>query len=162
MSAQPHVCVERVRWADVDLVGIARFSAFTRFVEHAEQEWLRAAGLPYSEIFTAPTIWMPRRHLSIEYFAPARLDEALALVTYVPRVGETSLTFHVDVIGLEGESLKASAAVVVVCVDVEQFAKRPLPQMVRDAVAPFHLDRAQALALSEPARRELAARANLK
>ncbi len=162
MSAQPHVCVERVRWADVDLVGIARFSAFTRYVEHAEQEWLRAAGLPYSEIFTAPTIWMPRRHLSIEYFAPARLDEALALVTYVPRVGETSLTFNVDVIGLADETLKASAAVVVVCVDVEQFAKRPLPRMVRDAVAPFCLERDQATALSAPTRRELAARANLE
>lgn len=162
MSAQPHVCVERVRWADVDLVGIARFSAFTRLIEHAEQEWLRTAGLPYSEIFTAPTIWMPRRHLSVEYFAPARLDEALALVTYVPRVGETSLTFNVDVIGLADETLKASAAVVVVCVDVEQFAKRPLPHMVRDAVAPFSLDREQALALSQPMRREFAARANLQ
>ncbi len=162
MSAQPHVCVERVRWADVDLVGIARFSAFTRFVEHAEQEWLRAAGLPYSEIFTAPTIWMPRRHLSIEFFAPARLDEALALVTCVPRVGETSLTFNVDVIGLADETLKVSAAVVVVCVDVEQFAKRPLPRLIRDAVAPFQLDRQQAMARSEPARRELAAHASFQ
>ena len=51
-------------------------------------------------MFTAPTVWLPRQHLSIDYFSPARLDDALALVTYVPRVGETSLTFHVDVVAL--------------------------------------------------------------
>ncbi len=155
------MCVERVRWADVDLVGIARFSAFTRYVEQGEQEWLRAAGLPYSEIFSAPDIWMPRRHLSIEYFAPAKLDDALALVTYVPRVGDSSLTFNVDVIGLTDEQPKACASVVVVCVDVEKFQKRRLPQLLRDAIAPFCMDRDAALAASLPIRRDWASRTNL-
>ncbi len=161
MTTSPHVCVARVRWADVDLVGIARYSAFTRYIEKGEQEWLRAAGLPYSEIFNAPDIWMPRRHLSIEYFAPARIDEALALVTYVPRVGDTSLTFNVDVIGIADEQPKASATVVVVCVDVEQFQKRRLPRLIRDAIAPFVMDRDAAIAASLPIRRDLASRTNL-
>jgi acyl-CoA thioester hydrolase len=154
--AAPHVCAERVRWADVDLVGIARFSAFTRFVEHAEQEWLRAAGLPYTEIFTAPELWMPRRHLAIEYFAPARLDEALALVTYVPRMGDSSLTFQVDMFGLVDSVLKVSATVVVVCVTAPAFEKRPLPRLIRDAVAPFVLEPAVARDASQPARQALA------
>lgn len=156
MDPKPHVCAERVRWADVDLVGIARFSAFTRFVEHGEQEWMRAAGLPYHEIFKAPEIVMPRRHMSIEYFAPARLDDALALVTYVPHIGETSLTFHVDVVGLADGAPKASAAVVVVSVTARDFSKRPLPQMIRDAIAPFHMTRDAAMLAAEPMRRELA------
>ncbi len=156
MDPKPHVCAERVRWADVDLVGIARFSAFTRFVEHGEQEWLRAAGLPFSEIFQAPSIVMPRRHLSIEYLAPARLDEALALVTYVSRVGDSSLTFHVDVLGLADGAPKAAAAVVVVCVNAGDFTKRPLPTMIREAVLPFHMTREAALLAAEPMRRELA------
>jgi YbgC/YbaW family acyl-CoA thioester hydrolase len=156
MANAPHVCAERVRWADVDLVGIARFSAFTRFVEHGEQEWLRAAGLPYREIFNAPSIWMPRRHMSIDYFAPARLDDALALVTYVPRIGTTSFTFNVDVLGLADGAPRASASVVVVCVNVEDFAKRPLPRMVLDAIAPFHLDRDAALEAATAQRQSLA------
>jgi YbgC/YbaW family acyl-CoA thioester hydrolase len=157
---QPHVCTERVRWADVDLVGIARFSCFTRFVEHAEQEWLRAAGLPYTEIFNAPDIWMPRRHLAIEYFAPARLDDALALVTYVPRVGDTSLTFRVDMFGLDEGALKVSATVVVVCVTADDFAKRPLPRLIRDAVAPFVMEPEEARAASLEERQALAGRAS--
>jgi acyl-CoA thioester hydrolase len=155
MESRPHVCVERVRWADVDLVGIARFSAFTRYVEQAEQEWLRAAGLPYAEIFQAPTIYMPRRHLSIEYFAPARIDEALALVTYASRIGNTSLTVNVDVLGLHDRVRRASAEMVIVCVDVEGFSKRPLPQLIRDAIQPFHMDREAALVAADPICREL-------
>ncbi len=159
MTSEPHVCAERVRWADVDLVGIARFSAFTRFVEHAEQEWMRAAGLPYREIFQAPSVWLPRRHLSIEYHAPARIDDALALITFVPRVGETSLTFQVEITGLADGAPKASASVVVVCVGAESFAKQPLPAMIREAVAPFRMEREAALAAAGPMRQALAASA---
>lgn len=128
---------ERVRWADVDLVGIMRFSAFTRLVEIAEQELFRDAGLPYHGAFDAPTIWMPRRHLSIEYFAPARIDEALTLVTYVSRIGDTSMTINVDVRASAGWGLVASAAMVVVCVTVADFAKRAMPIEMREAMAPY-------------------------
>lgn len=136
-TPQPFLSHERVRWADVDLVGIMRFSAFTRLVENAEQELLRAAGLPYGEIMVAPDIWMPRRHLAIEYFAPVRLDDELALVTSVSRMGDTSLTLQVDVRTRTRWTLSASAALVVVCVEATTFAKRPLPRICREALAPF-------------------------
>jgi YbgC/YbaW family acyl-CoA thioester hydrolase len=136
MPARPFVLSERVRWADVDLVGIMRFSAVTRFAEMAEQELLREAGLPYRLIFEAPEVWMPRRHLSVDYLAPARIDDLLTLVTYVSRLGETSLTLNVD-LRHEGGTLVAAAAMVVVCVTVADFTKRPLPRVVREALAPF-------------------------
>lgn len=136
MTVRPFLITERVRWADVDLVGIMRFSAVTRFVEMAEQELLREAGLPYRLIFDAPEIWMPRRHLSVDYLAPARIDDLLTLVTYVSRLGDTSLTVNVDLRHEDG-TLVAGAAMVVVCVTVVEFAKRPLPRVVRDALAPF-------------------------
>lgn len=134
---RPFVMTERVRWADVDLVAIMRFSAFTRLVELAEQEMLRAAGLPYSVIFDAPDVWMPRRALTIEYFAPARIDEELLLIGFVSRIGETSLTINVDVRRASDDALVAGAAMAVVCVTASDFRKRPLPGAVREALAPF-------------------------
>ena len=136
-SPTPFLAYDRVRWADVDLVGIMRFSAFTRLVEVAEQELLREAGMAYDKIFDAPTVWFPRRQLGIEYFSPARIDDALTLVTYVSRIGETSLTFNVDIRSSARWTLVAAASMTVVCVTVEAFAKRPLPSMVREALAPF-------------------------
>ena len=102
----------------------------------AEQELLRAAGLPYATLFDAPRIWMPRRRLEIDYIAPARLDDDLALVTYVSRMGDTSLTLQVDVRNAASQTLIAAATMVVVCVTVEGFAKRPLPRITREQLAP--------------------------
>ena len=42
-APRPFRCTDRVRWADVDLVGIMRYSAVTRFLDTAEQELLREA-----------------------------------------------------------------------------------------------------------------------
>ncbi len=136
-APRPFVTHERVRWADVDLVSIMRFSAFTRLVEVAEQELLRAVGLPYAMLFDNPRVWMPRRRLAIDYFAPARLDDELALVTYVTRMGTTSLTLQVDVRHAARTTLIAAATMVVVCVTVDSFAKRPLPSITRESLAPY-------------------------
>ena len=136
-ESRPFVLHDRVRWADVDLVSIMRFSAFTRLVEVAEQELMRAAGLPYAMLFDNPRIWMPRRRLEIDYFAPARIDDELALVTYVSRMGDTSLTLQVDVRHAVRDTLIAAATMVVVCVTVDGFAKRPLPRMTRELLARF-------------------------
>lgn len=148
--ALPFLAHDRVRWADVDLVGIMRFSAFTRLIELAEQEMLREAGLPFSKIFDDPTVWMPRRHLAIDYFAPARIDDALTLVTYVSRIGDTSLTVNVDVRSTAGWTLIATAEMVVVCVTAATFAKRPLPALVRTALTPFAMSAEQARAWTAP------------
>jgi acyl-CoA thioester hydrolase len=146
-APRPFVCTERVRWADVDLVGIMRFSAFTRFVEAAEQELLRAAGLPYSVIFDAPDVWLPRRALSIEYFAPVRIDDLVELSCYVSHTGDSSLTFAVDMRTMAG-TFVAAASMTVVAVTAATFTRRPLPDIVRTTLAPFTLSRDEARALA--------------
>ena len=133
---RPFVWTERVRWADVDLVGIMRFSAFTRFVEAVEQELLRAAGLPYSEIFDSPATLLPRRALSLEYFAPVRLDDAVESSCYVSHIGESSLTFTIDMRGPSG-TLVAVATMTVVAVAAATFTKCALPDVVRTALTPW-------------------------
>ena len=46
VPAAPFRVRERVRWEDIDLAGIMRYSAYTRFHDVAEAELLRAAGVP--------------------------------------------------------------------------------------------------------------------
>lgn len=139
-APRPFLSTDRVRWADVDLVGIMRFSAFTRLVENAEQDLSREAGLGYAEIMVNPKHWMPRRSLTIEYTAPARIDDELQLVTYVSRIGESSLTFSVDVMTRDFQRLYAAATVVIVCVDAATFSKQSIPAEMRAALAPYTLN----------------------
>ena len=136
MNARPFETTDRVRWADVDLVGIMRFSAVTRFVEMAEQELMRAAGYPYERLMNQPPFWMPRRHLSIDYVSPARIDDPLTMVSYVSRMGDTSLTLNVDLHQANGK-LVAAAVMVVVCVASDTFIKQPIPDEFRSVLLPF-------------------------
>ena len=147
---RPFLVFDRVRWADVDLVGIMRFSAFTRLIELAEQELMREAGIPFSELVNEPTMWLPRRHLEVDYFAPVRIDDELTLVTHVSRIGDTSLTINLDVRSASGWTLVASAAMVIVCVTKSTFTKRSLPVEVRDALTPFLMSVEEARSLAAP------------
>ena len=136
---RPFLSSDRVRWADVDLVGIMRFSAFTRLVENAEQDMCREAGLGYETSMQNPSVWLPRRNFSIAYTAPARIDQVLELVTYVSRVGESSVVFNVDVMAGDFRQLYASAEIVTVCVDAQTFTKVPLPAELRLAMAAYSM-----------------------
>jgi YbgC/YbaW family acyl-CoA thioester hydrolase len=135
--SRPFMFSDRVRWADVDLIGIMRFSAYTRLIELAEQELMREAGLSYATIFDAPETYLPRRHLSIDYFAPVRIDDLLTLVTYVSQIGETSLTMRIDVRSDGQWTLVAAAELVLVCVTAASFSKVRLPDDLRARMAPF-------------------------
>lgn len=133
----PLIVPERVRWADVDLVGIMRFSAVTRLVEMAEQELWRAAGMPYAELFRDPAVWLPRRTLSIDYLAPARIDDLLHLEPWVARLGTKAMTLAFSVRQAEGGREVARAEMVLVCVTRPAFVPTPLPDEIRAAFAPF-------------------------
>lgn len=136
-ASRPFRCTDRVRWADVDLVGIMRYSAVTRFLDTAEQELLREAGLPYGDIYdTTPDIWMPRRHLAIEYLSPARIDDLLHMILWITRLGESSMSFVMELRQDDGRPV-AVVNLVAVCVTADTFTKRPLPRVVRDSLARF-------------------------
>ncbi len=128
---------ERVRWADVDLVGIMRFSAVTRLIETAEQELMRDAGFPFATAFDAPEFLFPRRALKVDYFLPLRIDDALLLRCAITRIGGSSFTLKVDVVQERSGALATSAEMTMVCVDARSFGKEPLPPAFREALSRY-------------------------
>jgi acyl-CoA thioester hydrolase len=128
---------ERVRWEDVDLVGIVRYSAYTRLMDVAEAELCRAAGLAHPAIVDRYGVWLVRRVLHVEYHAPARFDALLRLRAWVGRVGRTSLTLHVAVLDETGETRHATGQVVLVAVPVDGFEAVAVPSGLVEALGPF-------------------------
>jgi YbgC/YbaW family acyl-CoA thioester hydrolase len=145
----PVVATDRVRWSDVDPLGIIRYDTYVRLLEIGETELFRAAGFAYSLAETRMPVWLPRRRLGFEYHAPARLDDLLAVRAYVLRVGRTSLTLGFDFVDAASGAPRASAELVVVCVDRERLAPFPLPDELRRGVAPFVMTAAEVRAAAE-------------
>ena len=120
---------ERARWEDADLVGIVRYSAYTRLLDVAEAELVRAAGLAFPGVQARYGVVLVRRVLHLEYFAPARFDALLRVAMWVaaaPRAGASALSLGVAVRDEEGGAVHVAGHVVVVAVDQHTLAKRPL------------------------------------
>ena len=137
MSAKPPFAIEEyVRWSDVDAAGIVCYGAFVRFVEVAETELFRAAGMPYAKVFDAFDCWLPRVHFSGDFFAPARLDERLRVTAFVKKLGATSVTLGFTIDNQVGTRI-AQFEIVLVCIDRSTFEKRPLPEELRRSLSEF-------------------------
>ena len=137
MTSAPFAVAERVRWADVDLVGIMRYDAYTRFIDLAEGEMLRSVGLSAPKIAERYDVWLPRKVLHVEYHAPARLDDLLAVRAWIGHVGSSSLKLEFEITDADSGSPRASAHFVLVCVGRTDLQKRPLPAEVVLLLRPY-------------------------
>lgn len=135
----PFAVQERVRWSDCDPLGIIYYGAYVRFVEAAEHELFRQAGLPYERLRVERAVQLPRKHFAVEFHSPAEMDELLEIRVGIARVGETSLTMRFEVHRARDLVHRASATLTVVCVDKATLVKRPLPDFVKEALRPYRL-----------------------
>jgi YbgC/YbaW family acyl-CoA thioester hydrolase len=142
--ASPYVVEDYVRWSDVDFAGIIFYGSYVRFFEIAETELFRACGLAYAQVFDRYDIFLPRKAVHSEFYAPARLDDRLRVAAYVGRVGTRSMTLNFDVLRHGAASLAAAGWMVLVCVDRRHLRPRPLPEGLVAALAPHTLTAAEA------------------
>lgn len=137
MTAQPFIVDEYVRWSDVDYAGIIFYGAYVRFLEIAETELFRQAGVPYSEVFDRFNIWLPRVHLACDFKYPARLDDRLRVAAYFTRFGTSSIGISFDVFHVGVGELAAAGREVLVCTDRTVLRPRALPEELRVLLQPF-------------------------
>jgi len=129
----PFVTTDYIRWEDIDLAGIARFSSYTRLLDIAETDLYRSLGTPLSKLHAQYKLWLPRKVMHIEYFSPARLDDQIVIVAYFSNIGRTSVTMNVDLFREDRKTLLAAAHLVLVCVDIA-LKKIALPPEFRELV----------------------------
>lgn len=138
-SSSPFTTSERVRWADVDLVGIMRYDAYTRFIDLAEGEMLRSVGLSAPKIAERYDVWMPRKVLHIEYQSPARLDDLILVRAWIGHVGTSSMKLKFEITDADSGAPRATAHFFTVCVGRDDLQKRPLPPDVVVLLRPYVL-----------------------
>jgi acyl-CoA thioester hydrolase len=131
---------ERVRWGDVDAAQIIFYGAYIRFFEFAETELFRAVNLPYGVMFEELDVWLPRVHLECDFFHAARLDDLLEVSAYVGRFGNKSMRLDFEVRRKDEEQLIAQAHFVLASVRRDTFETVPIPEELKDRLAPYTKD----------------------
>lgn len=127
----------RVRWAECDLQGIVYNACYLTYLEVAQVEYFRSLGiLIYDEkeraSFDTATV-----KATLEFKAPARLDEMIDVYTRVSRIGSTSFTMETEIYREDSDFLLVNAEVVYVNYDSEQSVARPVSDDVRARINKF-------------------------
>jgi acyl-CoA thioester hydrolase len=82
----------RVRYADTDALGVVYNAVYLAWFEIGRTEWLRARGLPYSEVETRG-LSLPVTEASIRFRAPARYDDLIEIETDLQLVRSRVVAF---------------------------------------------------------------------
>lgn len=118
----------RVYYEDTDAGGIVFYANYLKFFERARTEWLRAAGIGQQELLAREGVAFVVKHASIDYHAPARLDDEIRVATTINKLGRATVQFFQQ--AWRGEQLLTSAHVKVGCVDAATMRPRSLPDAV--------------------------------
>jgi acyl-CoA thioester hydrolase len=105
----------QMRFADTDALGHVNNGSFVVYVETGRLAFFEAAVTEVRSLILA--------HLAVDFRRQVRFGQALAVDTWVERVGRTSVTLRQAV--LADGVVAAEARSVVVCFDYE--AQRPMP-----------------------------------
>jgi acyl-CoA thioester hydrolase len=118
----------RVYYEDTDAGGIVFYANYLKFFERARTEWLRALGIGQQELLDADGTAFVVKTASLDYHAPARLDDELTIRTTIEKLGRASVQFAQE--AWKGELLLTRASVKVGCVDTATMRPRSLPEDV--------------------------------
>ncbi len=124
---------ERVRWSDVDVMGIVYYGRYLRFMEAAETELFRAIGFPYDVLADQHGVWIARIRLECDYRAPAKLDDEIVCRAELRKIGGSSMTFTFPIDRADGTRL-VDGTLVLAAVDRTTLKATRVPEPLRDAL----------------------------
>ena len=99
----------RVYFEDTDLSGVVYHANYLRYMERARSDMLRVGGIDQRGHWEAGEGAYAVTDVQIRYLAPARLDDALLVVSVLEQVRAASVVIHQQV--RKGEALLTDARV---------------------------------------------------
>lgn len=111
----PFLLPVRVYYEDTDAAGVVYYANYLRFCERARTEWLRRLGYGQQAMLALDGTAFVVRSVQADYLLPARLDDALTVVTSVENLRRASILFQQEI--RRDDELLFTARVLVACVD---------------------------------------------
>ena len=129
--------VVRVRWMECDAQGIVFNGAYLGYLEVAQAEYFRNLGFSIYRIAQRGYFDSAVVKTTLEFKAPARVDDVLELHTRVARIGNTSLALEVEIYRQDSDQLLSSIEAIYVGFHADTLQTRPVPDAIRTLVDDF-------------------------
>jgi acyl-CoA thioester hydrolase len=126
----------RVRYAETDQMDVVYHSNYPQYFEVARAESIRGLGLTYRQLEEAGIV-MPVVELHLRYLRPAHYDDLLTIKTILKELpADHRIEFHHEVYNESGKMITIGR-IVLYFVSAETHAKCPMPEVLREKLAPF-------------------------
>ncbi len=89
--AGAHRYVTRVYYEDTDAGGVVYHATYLRMAERARTEAMRELGIAHADLTAQHGLFFVVRRVKLDYAAPARLDDALLVLTRPITLGSASI-----------------------------------------------------------------------
>lgn len=122
----------RVYWEDTDAGGVVYYANYLRFMERARSEWLRSQGFEQDVLRDVAGVVFVVRRVEIDYLAPARFNDALAVSVALHETGRASIVVRQEL--LRGDERLVQAEVTLACVDAARFKPVRMPESLVQAL----------------------------
>jgi len=120
----------RVRFCETDLMGIVHHATYLVYFEAGRVEWLRRRGITYAD-WTARGVHVPVASAEVQYRAPSRFDDVLAIETTLSKLRSVSLDYTYRI--LRGDTLVAEGFTRLACIDASHKLLR-IPEEIRETL----------------------------
>lgn len=119
----------RVRWAEVDVQRVVFNAHYLAYFDDAMSAYWRALAVPYAAAMQRLGGDVFLRRSSVDYLAPARMDEVLDVALRCERIGNSSITVTGAIFA--GGRRLTGAELVYVYADPATQTSQPVPQPLR-------------------------------
>jgi len=120
----------RVYYEDTDAAGIVYYANYFRFMERARTEWLRSLGYEQDDLRREHGLVFVVRHVEADYLDPARFNDQLWVTCELIEHGRSALTMAQNVYRQEDDRLLCRGQVRLVCIDIDRFRPKAIPQQI--------------------------------
>lgn len=126
-----------VRFGDCDPAGIVFYPRYFEMFNNLVEEWCAyGLGTSFRELVMERGLGLPAVNIQTDFIATSTLGDKLTAQLCVVKVGSSSLTLTVRLLGAGGEE-RVRARMVLVLIDIKQASAVRIPDPMRERIAHF-------------------------
>jgi 4-hydroxybenzoyl-CoA thioesterase len=126
-----------VRFGDCDPAGIVFYPRYFEMFNNLVEEWCAAGlGSSFRNLVIERGLGLPAVSIQTDFIATSTLGDKLTAQLSVLKIGSSSLTLAVLLMG-EGGDVRVRATMVVVLIDIKKASAVRIPDPMRERIAPF-------------------------
>ena len=127
----------RVRWMECDAQGIVYNGAYLGYLEVGQAEYYRNLGFAIYTIPESGYIDFAVVKSTLEFKAPAKVDEIIDLYVRVSKIGNTSLTLNMEIYPEDSDRLLTEIETIYVGYDAATESSKPVPEDIRRLITHY-------------------------